>query len=217
VSRVEQPHGDPRTPVLLDDAQYEKLLKTCVPNPALWLYTLTLGETGGRCLSEVLHLRWDDVDLTEGFIEIRSGDDGHRTKSGKSRYVPMTPRLLAAMKEHATRLRFASYHGKSSPWIFHHERDRRGCVAGERVKTFRTAFDTAAKVAGIPDAFHRHDLRHRRVTTWLAGGANPVHVREAMGHSDLRTTMGHTHLSKEHLRSLVTPSATPPATTEKHA
>lgn len=31
--------------------------------------------------------------------------------------------------------------------------------------------------------FRPHDLRHRRVTTWLAGEKNPVHVKEAMGHS----------------------------------
>ncbi len=52
-------------------------------------------------------------------------------------------------------------------------------------------------------AFNQHDLRHRRVTTWLAEGKNPVHVKEAMGHADLATTMGYTHLAKEHLRSLV--------------
>lgn len=50
---------------------------------------------------------------------------------------------------------------------------------------------------------HEHDLRHRRVTTWLAEVANPVHVKEAVGHSDLRTTMGYTHLAREHLKSLV--------------
>ena len=40
-------------------------------------------------------------------------------------------------------------------------------------------------------------------TTWLAEGKNPVHVKEAMGHADLATTMGYTHLAKEHLRALV--------------
>ncbi len=29
-----------------------------------------------------------------------------------------------------------------------------------------------------------------RVTTWLAEGKNPVHVKEALGHADLATTMG---------------------------
>jgi site-specific recombinase XerD len=53
---------------------------------------------------------------------------------------------------------------------------------------------------------HQHDLRHRRVTTWLASGGNPVHVKEAVGHSDLATTMKYTHLAREHLKALVTPN-----------
>ncbi len=61
----------------------------------------------------------------------------------------------------------------------------------------------AARRAKLPLDFDRLDLRHRRVTTWLAEGKNPVHVKEAMGHADLATTMGYTHLAKEHLRSLV--------------
>jgi len=96
VSRVEQPKADPRTPVLLSDEQFEKLLTECASHPQLWLYVLALGETGGRCVSEVLHLRFDDIDLAEGFIEIRSGQDGHRTKSGKSRFVPMTALISPA-------------------------------------------------------------------------------------------------------------------------
>jgi len=74
----------------------------------------------------------------------------------------------------------------------------------------------SSESSGIPDAFHRHDRRHRRVTTWLAAGANPVHVKEGLGHSDLRTTMGYTHLSKEHLRSLAAP-APDGNVREKHA
>jgi len=41
---------------------------------------------------------------------------------------------------------------------------------------------------------------------WLAEEKNPVHVMEAMGHSDLRTTMGYTHLSRQHLKALVEPT-----------
>ncbi|CAN5872028.1 site-specific tyrosine recombinase XerD [soil metagenome] len=216
VSRVEQPKADARTPVLLSDDQFDALLAQCADHPHLWLYVLTLGETGGRCVSEILHLRFDDVDLAEGFIEIKSGTE-HRTKTGKSRFVPMTPQLLTAMKAHFARFRFASYNGAPSPWLFHHTISRRWHVAGERVKSFRNSFDRAAKDAGIPDAFHRHDLRHRRVTTWLAAGKDVVHVKEALGHSDLRTTMGYTHLSREHLRSLVSVPSTLPEAIDKQA
>ena len=50
---------------------------------------------------------------------------------------------------------------------------------------------------------HQHDLRHRRVTTWLADGKSAALVREAMGHAGLRTTLGYSHPAKEHLRALV--------------
>jgi site-specific recombinase XerC len=82
---------------------------------------------------------------------------------------------------------------------------------GDRIRSLRDGVMTAARRAKLPAGWHLHDLRHRRVTAWLAEGKNPVHVREAVGHSDLRTTMGYTHLAREHLRSLVEapPAAAP--------
>jgi integrase len=64
------------------------------------------GETGLRCESEALWLRWEDVDLDQKFLHVVSGRGGHRVKSGRSRFVPMTARLLAAFKEHFARFRF---------------------------------------------------------------------------------------------------------------
>jgi integrase len=173
---------------------------------------------GGRCVSEVLHLRWEDIDFAKNAILIRSGREQHRLKSGKSRKVPMTPRLAKALREHSLRCKAALYHGKQTPFVFHHERDRRGCTAGDRVTTMRSAFDTAQAKAGITAEFHRHDLRHRRVTTWLkVPGANPVKVMRAMGHADIRTTLGYEHLEADDLQDLVTPIATPTPAAEKQA
>lgn len=201
VARVPPPKADGRDPVILSDDEYERLLTACGPaseRPMLYLYALTLGETGVRCESEALFLRWEHVDLDGGFVWIASGENGHRTKSGKGRWVPMMPGLVTAMREHFARFRFAG-----SPWVFHHMSTRRHYKAGERIHSLRAAFKNAAHRAKLSAAFHAHDLRHRRVTTWLGEGANPVHVKEAMGHSDLRTTMVYTHLAREHLRALV--------------
>ena len=206
VSRVHPPKADSRSPVILDDGQYQSLLDACGGNrPMLRLYILALGETGARCESEVLHLRWEDVDFEQGFVQIVTGRDGHRTKTGKSRYVPMTAALSKALRHHFGTFRFAVYGGQPTPWVFHHLTSRRRAKAGGRIVSLRTSFLGAAARAKLPPGFHQHDLRHRRVTTWLAEGKNPVHVKEAVGHSDLRTTMMYTHLSKEHLRSLVQP------------
>jgi hypothetical protein len=44
-----------------------------------------------------------------------------------------------------------------------------------------------------------------------------VHVKEAMGHSTLAVTMGYTHLSREHLRSLTAAAPPDPAPAAKRA
>jgi site-specific recombinase XerD len=205
---VERPKPDTRQPVILTDAQYDTLLRCCEGRPMLALYVLTLGETGGRCESEILRLRWEDLDMDDGFIQVVSGRDGHRTKGGKSRWVPITPRLANALRTHALRYRGALYLAPNgteapSPWVFHHLTTRRRALAGERLGCLRAAFLNAAERAALPSGLHQHDLRHRRVTTWLAEGRDVVLVKEAVGHADLRTTMGYTHLAKEHLRALI--------------
>ena len=152
---------------------------------------------------EALYLRWEDVDFEGGFLRIASGRDGHRTKSGKGRWVPMTTELKDAVREHFACFRFAMYRGEQTTWVFHHPWARRRASAGERIQSLRRAFAAAAKMAKLPAGLHQHDLRHRRVATWLTEGKNPVHVKEALGHTDLRTTMGYTHLAREHLKFLV--------------
>ncbi len=115
----------------------------------------------------------------------------------------MTPRLKAAMQQHFQTYRFNQYDGATSPWLFHHTLTRRHHRAGDRITSLRRSVMEAANAAKLPEGWTQHDLRHRRVTTWLAEGKSPVLVKEAMGHSDLRTTMAYTHLSREHLRVLV--------------
>jgi site-specific recombinase XerD len=209
VGRVEPPRADERDPVILSDVQYESLLTECERWPMLRLYALILGETGARCKSEVMWLRWEDVHLDDGFLSIVTGRNGHRTKGGKTRWVPMTARLVAAMREHFARYRFAQYGGQPTPWVFHHEISRARHESGKRIRSLHRSFASAALRAKLPEGLHQHDLRHRRVTTWLADGADVTKVKEAVGHSDIRTTMRYTHLAKEHLRSLVdSPRAT---------
>lgn len=109
VARVSPQKAEKRTPVILDAGQYAKLLNACEKRPMMLLYVTTLAEAGLRCDSEALHLRWEDVDLEEGYLWIASGRDGHRTKSGKGRWAPMTPKLRQAMREHFARFRLATY------------------------------------------------------------------------------------------------------------
>jgi integrase len=203
VAKVPRAKGDAREPIILSQEEYEGLLAACGDRPMVRFYVLVLGETGVRCNSEALWLRWGDVDLKRGLLRVESVRKGWRTKSGKSRAVPMTPRLRAAARAHLARFSQATYEGKRSPWIFHHLLTQRGAVAGERLNSLYRSFKRAAERAGLPGDLNQHDLRHRRVTTWLAQGKSPVLVQKAMGHADLATTMGYSHLLGDDVLALV--------------
>ncbi len=206
VTDTEKPKADPRNPVILSDDQFEALLKAIGDRPMLKLYALMLNETGMRCESEVLWLHWGDVSFDGGSITVVSGRGGHWTKSGKGRVVPMTPRLVAALREHFARFRF---NVADSPWIFFHQFTGRRFSTGARIASLREGFHAAARRAKLPLEFRQHDLRHRRVTTWLAAEKSPVKVMKALGHSDLKVTMGYYSFVSDDLKSLVESCPTP--------
>lgn len=202
VKPTDAPKVDGRDPIILTDGELDKLLAAC-GNDTIRLYVLTLADTGMRSKSEANWLRFRDVKLDDGFVWIEGKRKGRRNKGGKARWCPMEPRLIEAMREHFARTRLKLYHGKRTEWVFHHEHDRYRAPAGTRVKSLYQAVKNAAVRAKLPKDFRPHDLRHRRITTWLAEGRDVVKVKEAVGHADLATTMGYTHLAKEHLRTLV--------------
>lgn len=75
--------------------------------------------------------------------------------------------------------------------------------AGNRIQWLRRAFTNAVARAELPADLVRHDLRHRRVTTWLEEGKPAHKIQKAMGHSDLRTTMMYEHLLESAVDDLV--------------
>lgn len=203
VSRTDVPRGDSREPVILSEDEYERLVHACKDNPMLRTYVLVLGETGLRCDSEALWIRWKDLDFGSRLLKVEGVRKGRRTKSGRSRMDPLTDRLTATLKEHAANYRMALYHGQRTQWVFHHLTDRRRATAGERLKSLRRGFQSAVKRANLPVELNQHDLRHRRCTEWLRQG-HPAHlVQKALGHADLRTTMAYEDLVANDLLALV--------------
>ncbi len=176
-----------RDPVILTDPELERLLEEC-SDPMLRFYVVVQAEAGLRCESEVLWLQWSDVNRVPGFLEVVSGRDGHQTKSDRTREVPITARLRQAFADHAVTYR---QDGTHSPWVFHDE-------LGNRIRRLDDAFRRARNRARKPrrqgdvvltSTFKRaHDLRARRITTWLDEGQNVMHVMAWVGHEDVSTT-----------------------------
>lgn len=186
-------------PVILSDSEYESLVAAAEGRPMLRTFLLLAGEAGLR-RSEAFDLRWSDLDLAEGFLEVVHGRDGRTTKGKRSRSVPMTSRLRTELRGHAARFRLD---GTRSAFVLHHVRPRGSASKGDRFRQMDRSLATLADRVGLPEEWRYHDLRHRRCTRWLAEGYSPEKVRRAMGHADLSTTLQYSHLVRSDLEEMV--------------
>jgi hypothetical protein len=133
-------------------------------------------------LGEIIALEWRDVDLAARRLTVqRSEWLGHVTvpKGGRSRQLPMTQHLTAALK--------ASRHLRS---------DRVLCLPdGSSITRDRVikAVRGAQRVAGIEQGVHI--LRHTFCSHLAMKGAPARAIQELAGHADLSTTQRYMHLS----------------------
>jgi integrase len=158
------------------------------------LYVLAI-HTGLR-QGELLGLKWDDVDLEEGTLQVRrtltTAKGGlvlstPKTK-GSRRTVKLTQSAIEALRSHLQR-QLGEIDRAGSLWeenglIFASEKgeplDRRGTV--------KYQFKKLLKCAGLPD-IRFHDLRHTCATLLLGRNVNPKIVSEMLGHASIAITL----------------------------
>lgn len=133
--------------------------------------------------TELLTLKWSDVDLTRRFFILRP----ENTKSNKRRSVPLNTKALEALK--ALRL------DNDSEMVF-------PARCGARVKSYDWLFRKAVKLAGLED-FRIHDLRHTFASWLVSEGVELVKVRDLLGHTKISMTERYAHLMPNRLLDAV--------------
>ena len=142
-----------------------------------------LGGEAGLRLGEIVALEWSDIDFGARRLTVQRSDwRGHVTvpKGGRSRRLPMTLRLMAALKT-TRHLR--------SPRVF--------CLSdGAPITRDRVikAIRGAQRAAGLPLS-GVHVLRHTFCSHLAMRGAPARAIQEVAGHADLTTTQRYMHLS----------------------
>jgi site-specific recombinase XerD len=112
-------------------------------------------------------------------------------KGSKQRQVPLSAPAVEALGAWIERGR-AAMAPAGDEALFHNRR-------GHRL-TPRDLRRIVDRRASAPT--HPHALRHTFATHLLDGGADLRAVQELLGHEDLATTQGYTHVSKERLRTV---------------
>lgn len=163
-----------------DFDQFERLVDRAT-DPQAQLVVLLGGEAGLRC-GEMIGLEWRDVDLEKRQLCVaRSEWRGHVgvPKGGRIRYLPLTKRLVAALKN-AKHLR--------GPRVLC---DDEGKPLTQKV--IQCLMRRVARRANVKAGVHI--LRHTFCSHLAMRGAPARAIQELAGHQDLGTTQRYMHLS----------------------
>ncbi len=119
-------------------------------------------------------------------------------KGGRDREIPLSPTLLAALREYYRWMRPRTYlfPGTQHGWR---------ADAPITSKVIWEAVRLAARKAGIDKRVTPHTLRHTYATHLLEAGADLRTIQLLLGHADLSHTTVYLHLSRRHLQAAPNP------------
>ncbi len=138
-------------------------------------------QTGMR-KAEILNLKWSNIDFDYEYIEL------YVTKSGKSRKIPISTKLMKILKEILA--------SSNSEYVFVNPSTNANYI--DIHKSFETVLENA-KV----NNFRFHDLRHTAATRMLEKGADIRTVQEILGHSSVSVTERYTHTNAKNKKNAI--------------
>jgi integrase/recombinase XerD len=190
IDDVPFPKVPKKLPVVLSHDEVTRLIEAA-PNLTYRTILMLLDGTGMR-RAEVPLLKVGDIDSERMIIHIRQG------KGRRNRDVPMSPKLLEALRAYYRQERPKTY-------IFSSSAGRLGIGNPISDKTVWHACRGAARRAGLSKVIGPHTLRHTFATHLLEAGADLRTIQLLLGHACLRYTVIYLHLSQRHLRAVINP------------
>ncbi len=148
---------------------------------------MTAYATGIR-IGEVTRLKVSDIDSKRMMIFVEQG------KGRKDRYVMLSPRLLAALREYWKTER-------PTHWLFPGER-KHSPISADAV---RQACTEAALALGFEKRVTPHILRHSFATHLLESGVDLRTIQAILGHGTPHSTACYTHISLERIHQTPSP------------
>lgn len=215
-----------RLPVVLSQSEVAQLLAS-MPGVNGLIAKLMYG--GGLRVMEVLRLRVQDIDFSNGYLIVRNG------KGGKDRTTLLGTSVVAELQAHLlqTKVLFEQdridniagvylpnaldkkYPNAGITWGWQYvfasktlsTDPRAGVVRRHHLDDsgLRKAIRAAKAKIGIHKRVTSHTFRHSFATHLLEAGTNIRVVQKLLGHADVKTTEIYTHVLQQNLQAVVSP------------
>jgi len=182
-----QPH---KLPTVLSQDEVTRLIEAARNRMHRTILMLLYG-TGMR-RTEASRLRVSDIDSQRMVIHIHSG------KGLRDRDVPLTPKLLEALRDYGR-------WKKPRVYLFPSKMGDPNVEQPISDKTVWNLCRAAANRAGIQKKLGPHTLRHCFATHLLEAGTDLRTIQLLMGHERLEDTTIYLHLSQRHLHAVINP------------
>lgn len=181
IKKMKEPRGRVR---FLDENERKRLLEACkaAPYEHMHLVVVLTLSTGAR-RSEILNLRWSDIDMKRGQIVL------HETKNGERRVIPLKGYAFDLTQSHQKVRRI------DTDLLF-------PSIKGDKPYEIKKSWEGALKHAQIED-FRFHDLRHSAASYLAMNGASLIEIADVLGHKTLQMVKRYAHLSEAHTGDVV--------------
>lgn len=133
----------------------------------------------GLRTAELVALKWTQIDLADGYIEV------HRVKNGRDSIHPLRSPELRALRQIQRNYTDTSY-------VFVSERK-----APLSTRTIRHIIARAGENAGLPFEVHPHQLRHGCGYYLAAQGHDTKAIQDYLGHKNIHHTVRYTQMSPQ--------------------
>jgi integrase/recombinase XerD len=144
--------------------------------------------SAGLRVSEVVHLKVTDInsDRMQIFVACAKGK--------KDRMVPLAKATLQILREYVKLY-------KPKEWLFEGQSNKEAYSS----RSAQAIFNEIYKKMGLPKTISFHSLRHSFATHLLENGTDIKYIQEMLGHSDIKTTLRYTHVSKKSIENIESP------------
>lgn len=192
--KVTIPKMSKRLPVYIAEEKMDKLItfpgSGDKPNELRNEVILLVFYATGIRLSELIGIRYEDVDMVGGSIRVTG-------KRNKERVVPVGPLVIEHLDRYMKQLPDSGLSGNKNAWLF---------VSGKGKQlypklVYRIIHALLSRVS-TKEKLSPHVLRHTFATHMLNNGADLNAIKEILGHSSLAATQVYTHNSISKLKTV---------------